>query len=107
MRHILIAVTSSLIFATPVFAESCLDPVQAIGRTAALQDKARSLGVLAWKRRVSDIQGAGYANWAYAQDKRVVCFSTVTPKSTLLHQCKVRARPCLKLILHPGLNDQL
>jgi uncharacterized protein (DUF2384 family) len=111
MRHSLFAVTLTIApcmtFASTVFADSCLDPVQAVGQKSAIQEKARGLSVAAWKRKVIDSHGVGYASWSSAKGQRVVCFSTSTTKSTLIYQCKARARPCAKLYLQPGLNDQL
>jgi hypothetical protein len=94
-------------FMPPAFADNCLGPVQAVGQKSAIQEKARNLSIAAWKRNVIDNHGASYASWPSAKGQRVVCFSTSTTKSTLIHQCKARARPCIKPFLQPGLNDKL
>jgi uncharacterized protein (DUF2384 family) len=111
MRHTLFAVpliiAPCMAFAPPAFADSCLDPVQAAGQKSAIQEKARGLSIAAWKRKVIESHGASYASWSSAKGQRVACFSTSTTKSTLIYQCKARARPCAKLILQPGLNDKL
>lgn len=111
MRHTLFAVSifiaAYMAFAPPAFADSCLDPMQAAGQQSAIWEKARGLSIAAWKHKVSSSHGARYASWSSAKGQRVVCFSTSTTKSTLIYQCKARARPCAKVFLEPGLKEQL